>query len=368
MKMFRHPAIFRAGTAVALLLMAAQGLRVLYTSVNPKLKRDMVVVTALVAILVGVAFLFAAQHENIRLRFPDFSSVQSVTLFNEKSNMWAHIIVQCAAQGLLLALVFISFILFRNRHLAVAISLLWVLDIAVSVQMNLASTVVCNVPVKAFAQAAEKLPKRFDIPSNKPIGETIGMAPQDLSPMVFNTIIIRHELSHDGYNPFMLKANRKFLASALPDEVVKQPILYATACIQPWSAYMADSASNKVDKYSLYADVDTVDCAASESNAYATIASFTPNEIIANTRAEQPMYITLLQNYYPGWVCKIDGVPTKIIKSNFTFITIKVPAGIHTISYNFEPLFVIPLMWLQIVLWGVVVCVLLGAYVLKRLS
>lgn len=368
MKMFRHPAIFRAGAVIALILIATQGLTVLCTRHSPKIKRDLGIATAIVTVLIGVAFLLAARHETIKLRFPDFSSVQSVIAFNRNNNIWANVIVQCAAQAILLMLVFIALILFKHRRLAIAISLLWVLDITVSIQMNLAGTVICDVPVKTFAEGAAALPNNFPIPKGKPISETIVLAPDKLAPMVYNTVIIRKEISHDGYNPFVLKSNKRFMNSALIEYVIEQPLLYTTPCIQPWSNYTSDSINNKLNKNALYADVPALSCAPSASNALTRITAFEPNAITARVTGLQPIYLTLLQNYYPGWQCGIDGKPVEIHKTNFTFMSVKVPAGDHTVVYEFKPAWIKPLVWLQIVLWLMVGCTLLCLHAWKRFS
>ena len=368
MNMFRHPAIFRAGALLALLLLASQGLRVLYSFQHPNVKRHFAGATMLVALLIAIAFLLAIQHETIKLRFPDFTSIQSVVAFNNNNNVWANIIVQCAALGILLALVFIGIALFNTRSLAIVISLLWVLDVTLAAQMNIAATMVCNIPVKTFAEEAAKLPHNFPIPSQRPIVETVVMAPKDLSPMVYNTVIVKKELSHDGYNPFVLKSYKRFTHSALYEAVIQNPLAYTTSCIRPWSCYMTDSINDDITIQSVYADFVNIHCIDGANKATTTVTKFEPNAIAVKVDATQPTYLNLLQNYYPGWQCSIDGMPIDIIKTNFTFMAVKVPSGVHEISFEFKPPYVKLLVYIQIMLWLTVGVALLYYYVRQKLS
>jgi uncharacterized membrane protein YfhO len=41
--------------------------------------------------------------------------------------------------------------------------------------------------------------------------------------------------------------------------------------------------------------------------------------------------------YFPGWKAYLDGVQTKIIRSDYAFRSIFVPAGSHNIEFIYDP-------------------------------
>jgi hypothetical protein len=48
-----------------------------------------------------------------------------------------------------------------------------------------------------------------------------------------------------------------------------------------------------------------------------------------------PGFVTLLQNYYPGWKAKVNGVITPIHKTNYTFMSVFLPIGKHQVKFYY---------------------------------
>jgi uncharacterized membrane protein YfhO len=49
------------------------------------------------------------------------------------------------------------------------------------------------------------------------------------------------------------------------------------------------------------------------------------------------MLLFLSDTYYPGWQALIDGKPTKIYRTDYTFRSILVPQGNHVVVFVYNP-------------------------------
>ncbi len=67
------------------------------------------------------------------------------------------------------------------------------------------------------------------------------------------------------------------------------------------------------------------------------IEKYTPNEIILLVDTPIEAMLSSSEVYYPGWEAYIDGKKTDIIRGNYAFRTLFVPAGKHTIAYVYVP-------------------------------
>lgn len=68
-----------------------------------------------------------------------------------------------------------------------------------------------------------------------------------------------------------------------------------------------------------------------------TIESYTPNSIELATTNNCDAFMVSSEVFYPGWEAYIDGKKTHIIKGNYAFRILFVPAGRHTIVYVYVP-------------------------------
>jgi len=55
------------------------------------------------------------------------------------------------------------------------------------------------------------------------------------------------------------------------------------------------------------------------------------------TRTMEPRFLVLSEMYFPGWRAEIDGVATRIERTNYLFRGVVVPAGIHTVTFAYRP-------------------------------
>jgi len=61
------------------------------------------------------------------------------------------------------------------------------------------------------------------------------------------------------------------------------------------------------------------------------------NATIIRVTAKAPALLVLADAYYPGWKAYLDGQPSPIMRANFAFQAVTVPAGEHTIVFRYEP-------------------------------
>lgn len=69
----------------------------------------------------------------------------------------------------------------------------------------------------------------------------------------------------------------------------------------------------------------------------AEIIYYSPNQVRLEVQSENPGFVFLSDNYYPGWKALVDGEETKIYRANYTFRAIEVPQGTHEVNFVYDP-------------------------------
>jgi hypothetical protein len=70
----------------------------------------------------------------------------------------------------------------------------------------------------------------------------------------------------------------------------------------------------------------------------ANIISYEPNNVRIRTDSDVPQLLFLSDNYYPGWKALVDGKKTEILRANYTFRAVALPAGSHEVIFDYDPL------------------------------
>lgn len=68
------------------------------------------------------------------------------------------------------------------------------------------------------------------------------------------------------------------------------------------------------------------------------IVSYKNNRVLIETNSKSPNILVLTDVYYPGWIAKVDGAPTKIYRTDFTLRGVVVPEGMHKVEFIYDPL------------------------------
>lgn len=69
----------------------------------------------------------------------------------------------------------------------------------------------------------------------------------------------------------------------------------------------------------------------------AKIITYSPDKVIIRTSTDKPALLFLSDNYYPKWRVKINGIEGKILRADYTFRAVVVPAGKTDVEFYFDP-------------------------------
>ncbi len=69
----------------------------------------------------------------------------------------------------------------------------------------------------------------------------------------------------------------------------------------------------------------------------AQITTYNNTDVTIRANLSSTSIIVLSDSYYPGWIAKIDKIPTEIFAANINSRAIVVPKGNHTIKYEYLP-------------------------------
>ena len=60
-------------------------------------------------------------------------------------------------------------------------------------------------------------------------------------------------------------------------------------------------------------------------------------DISVEVDAATPGFVVLTDQYYPGWTATVDGSGAEILRANYVFRAVHVPAGRSTVRFSYRP-------------------------------
>ena len=77
---------------------------------------------------------------------------------------------------------------------------------------------------------------------------------------------------------------------------------------------------------------------ADDTTTAVRLQRFTPREIVYQVRTDRPRFMVFSEVYYPdGWTARVDDGLAPILRADFLFRAVPVPAGRHLVTMRFDP-------------------------------
>ncbi|HVZ12405.1 MAG TPA: YfhO family protein [Patescibacteria group bacterium] len=69
----------------------------------------------------------------------------------------------------------------------------------------------------------------------------------------------------------------------------------------------------------------------------AKLTEYSPNLISINAYSSKKALLFLSDNFYPGWVAKVNGVPSEIFQADYSLRAVVIPAGKSNVLFEYKP-------------------------------
>ncbi len=73
------------------------------------------------------------------------------------------------------------------------------------------------------------------------------------------------------------------------------------------------------------------------ANDEVSIARYEPERVVVEANLTHEGYVVLSDTFYPGWHVTVNGVESRIHRANLLFRAVYLPAGHHTVEFQFRP-------------------------------
>ncbi len=352
MDTFRHPSQMRLFFLFAILLLAAPGLKKLlsndYPAVNIKrIKQFTLAFTVLLFFITVISFFQSGILKTIvNTKFSE-TRIGLKNVFDNTTRSDA-----IALNGLIQLVFLASFLLLlkRNPINKKIFYTLWILNLFIMAQLVLPATFVSKTSPKEINKTINSSPKGFPVDGlEKSIAENSKDATAN-----FNIIALAYfynkkiGISRITNSPSFLKEQEIFLQNSfLYNYVASLPVVYIADSI----VNLKDTAIVRITtekKYVFTEDLAHGQTKSVSNSSAAVIKKISSNSFEIETQTDSASFLILTQNYHHYWKVTVDGNPALINKVNISFMGTLLPAGKHTIIFQYRPGNTLNAMWIML--------------------
>jgi len=165
--------------------------------------------------------------------------------------------------------------------------------------------------------------------------EELAKADPELQERLLNLMSVSVVEEMDASNPYGVRYDAR----------PTLPHVRWTSCVrsaQSSSEALEQILSNEVD-FDKVAVMETrealqVNNCSGESQTKLNVISENPNHLEVKIEAAVTGYLLVAEVWYPGWVARVDGQPTRILRADYLFRAVEVPVGKHEVVFAYRPL------------------------------
>ncbi len=81
--------------------------------------------------------------------------------------------------------------------------------------------------------------------------------------------------------------------------------------------------------------------------AVVQVVSYQPEQIELDVGLDAPGALVLADTWYPGWQATVDGEPAALLRADYLFRAVLLPAGQHRVQFDYRPADAQPRRWHQ---------------------
>jgi hypothetical protein len=338
MDLFRHSSFFSYFALLAIILSAAAGFSSFLKHPHEG-RRLLYRISLATGAGLLILFIYGLRHAGAE----PFLFLGKIVDFQEwlmQPSRYEHVVIHAMIQIFLLSL-FVLLISKCKRRIYPALMLLIILEMTLAVQLNTYYTVVSEGvrPMDLAANLKQRAPA-FPLPQTDiPVSEHTD-ASTSYSVLWRNTTIYSKVVSFGGFNSFRLEGCVS-LADSFPqlaEKVLRNPVIFLSDSLKPFSPEIDFTASG--DNSILYTEGDMLKTIPGQLQKSADdslrLTDFYPGFASAEVSLKNPVAITLLQAWYPGWKALIDGNEAEIFVSGRMFMSVLCGPGNHRIEFVYR--------------------------------
>jgi hypothetical protein len=349
MDTFRHPSQMRVFFIIAVLLLAAPGLKSFLDqqASDPgfkKIKKISWITGGAILLVTIIAFTGSTLLKIV----PGSVGIRATIKNFIENNSLADTV---AINGLIQLFFIAAFLLWAGkyaRHMKL-FSLIWIANLFILAQLILPVTFVSKTPAREINALIQASP--FGYPTMG-LEKTIAENSQDALDH-FDKIALSYfynkkiGISRVNNSPSFLEEQDQFLESnMIYNYVSSMPVTYIADTV----VQLKDSNILNLATHCNFAFGDAIPGVESNCSTVhsATIKKLSANHFEIETQTSSACLLVLTQCWHQHWKARIDNQPATIYKTNISFMGTVLPPGKHTVVFQFSPANTLKAIWVML--------------------